>query len=84
MSKGQTLDVWLDKMKETNKGYENEINEMNTENINWTKSWVQKSKRTLENYLETSRKIGRFFSDFSQGNYRFWRPPESRAPGGSL
>ena len=43
MSKGQTLDVWLDKMKETNKGYENEINEMNTENINWTKSWVQKS-----------------------------------------
>ena len=56
MSKGQTLDVWLDKMKETNKGYENEINEMNTENINWTKSWVQKSKRTLENYLETSSK----------------------------
>ena len=55
MSKGQTLDVWLDKMKETNKGYENEINEMNTR-TSIGRNLGSKSKRTLENYLETSSK----------------------------
>ena len=55
MLKGQTLDVWLDQMKEKSLCYENEINQINNENLEWAKSWAQKSKRTLENYLEMSR-----------------------------
>ena len=56
MSKSQKLDVWLDEMKDKNKIYENEINKMTAQGIEWSKSWAQKSKRTLECYLETSNK----------------------------
>ena len=56
MLKGQTLDVWLDKMVETSKGYENEITQISVDNLEWAKSWVKQSKRSLENYLETSAK----------------------------
>ena len=55
MLRGQ-VDVWLDKMAETSKGYENEIAEISRENLDWAKSWVKQSKRSLENYLETSAK----------------------------
>ena len=47
MLKGQNLDVWLDKMVETSKGYENEITQMSVENLDG-KSWVKQSKRSLE------------------------------------
>ena len=45
MLKGQNLDVWLDKMVETSKGYENEITQISVENLDWAKSWVKQSKR---------------------------------------
>ena len=36
MLKGQNLDVWLDKMVETSKGYENEITQISVENLDWS------------------------------------------------
>lgn len=67
MSRGQTLDVWLDQMNVKSRSYEKEITQINNENLDWVKSWAQTSKRTLENYLEVPNKK-RFKASNSSGD----------------